>query len=59
MRANSVKAYLVKLGIHPTVIKTYGFGQERSIVDDKSDDARALNRRVEFRIATRDWEAVY
>ena len=59
MRANSVKAYLVKRGIHPTVIRTYGFGDERPIVDDKSDEARALNRRVEFRIATRDWESIF
>ncbi|MEA3307432.1 MAG: OmpA family protein, partial [Elusimicrobiota bacterium] len=59
MRANSVKAYLVKEGIHPTDIKTYGFGQERPIVRDTSDKARALNRRVEFRISTRNWESVY
>ena len=59
MRANSVKAYLVKRGIHPTDIRTYGFGKERPIVQDTSDGARALNRRVEFRISTRDWESVY
>ncbi len=59
MRANSVKAYLVKKGIHPTDIKTYGFGEERPVVNDKTDAARALNRRVEFRIATRNWESVY
>ena len=59
MRANSVKAYFVRRGIHPTVIKTYGFGEERPIVRDTSDSARALNRRVDFRIATRDWESIF
>jgi len=41
-RANSVKAYLVKRGVHPTDIRTYSFGQERPIVRDTSDGARAL-----------------
>ncbi len=58
-RAKSVKVYLVKSGIHPTDIRTYGFGKERPIIRDKSDRGRALNRRVEFKITTREWEAIY
>lgn len=59
MRADAVKAYLVKKGIHPDSIRIYGYGKRKPIVKGNTDAARALNRRVEFKITTRDWESVY
>lgn len=59
MRADSVKTYLVKKGIHPDSIRIYGFGKRRPVVKEKTDAARSLNRRVEFKITTRDWASVY
>jgi flagellar motor protein MotB len=29
------------------------------IADNETDEGRAMNRRVEFRVTTRSWEAVY
>lgn len=58
-RAGAVKMYLVKKGVYPESIKVYGYGSGRPALDENSDKARALNRRVEFRITTRDWSTVY
>ncbi|MBU2483342.1 MAG: OmpA family protein [Proteobacteria bacterium] len=58
-RAGSVKQYLASKGIHPDSIRIYGFGAKRPVSEDLSDRGRALNRRVEFKITTRDWESVF
>lgn len=58
-RAGSVKLYLVKKGVYPESIKVYGYGSRAPALNEDSDKARALNRRVEFRITTRDWGTVY
>lgn len=59
LRAGAVKSYLVLKGIHPDSIRIHSYGKGRPMVDETSDKARSLNRRVEFQITTRDWESVY
>ncbi len=49
-RADAVKNYIVSAGIKPDRIKTKGFGKKQPLVEDKSDEARAMNRRVEMRV---------
>lgn len=58
-RAGAVKLYLVRKGVYPESIKVYGYGSRAPALKENSDKARALNRRVEFRITTRDWSTVY
>ncbi|MHB0995886.1 MAG: OmpA family protein [Elusimicrobiales bacterium] len=58
-RAGAVKLYLAKRGVYPETVRVYGYGESRPVVNDTTEDARALNRRVEFRITTRDWGTVY
>ncbi|MDA8132908.1 MAG: OmpA family protein [Elusimicrobia bacterium] len=58
-RANSVKMYLATKGVYPDYIRIYGYGETKPVVAEKTPEARALNRRVEFRITTRDWGTVY
>ncbi|MBV8062405.1 MAG: OmpA family protein [Nevskia sp.] len=49
-RAASVKAYLVGKGIDGGRMTTAGFGKSRPIADNKTDEGRALNRRVELKV---------
>ncbi|KYF65607.1 hypothetical protein BE15_34275 [Sorangium cellulosum] len=47
-RAASVKKYLVAKGIEESRLTSVGYGMERPIVPNTSDQNRALNRRVQF-----------
>ena len=58
-RARSVKSFLVKEGVNPPSIRFKGMGYSMPISDNSTDEGRAKNRRVEFRVTYRDWEAVY
>ncbi|HAT71718.1 MAG TPA: hypothetical protein DCS63_02750 [Elusimicrobia bacterium] len=58
-RAGAVKFYLAEKGVHPDSVKVYGYGETMPVMKGYTDRARALNRRVEFRITTRDWGTVY
>ena len=58
-RARSVKGYLVKQGVPPPSIRFRGMGYSMPLADNSTDEGRALNRRVEFRVTYRDWGAVY
>lgn len=58
-RASAVKMYLATQGVYPDFVRVYGYGESRPVLDEKTEEARALNRRVEFRITTRDWATVY
>ena len=47
-RAQSVMAAVVAGGIDPKRLSAAGFGQERPIADNRGEDGRAKNRRVEL-----------
>ncbi|MDB5975102.1 MAG: hypothetical protein JWR07_1862 [Nevskia sp.] len=49
-RAASVKAYLLGKGIAGERMTTAGFGKSRPIADNKTDEGRAINRRVELKV---------
>jgi outer membrane protein OmpA-like peptidoglycan-associated protein len=49
-RANAVKQYIVSAGIDGSRISTKGFGKRQPLVKDKTEEARAMNRRVEMKI---------
>jgi outer membrane protein OmpA-like peptidoglycan-associated protein len=49
-RANSCKAYLEGKGIAADRLKSVGYGKEKPVADNGTDEGKALNRRVEFTI---------
>lgn len=51
-RAESVKRYLLKKGV-PQKLETRGFGEARPLSTEKTEEARAFNRRVELRVLDR------
>jgi len=48
-RARSVADYFISKGIKPERISSFGFGKSRPLVNEKTDEARSINRRVEIR----------
>jgi OmpA-OmpF porin, OOP family len=53
-RANSVMVWLTQHTIEPGRVEANGFGLEKPLADNATDDGRAKNRRVEFRIVQED-----
>lgn len=51
-RAQAVMNYLTAKGIAATRLSAKGFGEAKPVVQNSSDENRALNRRVEFTIQT-------
>jgi outer membrane protein OmpA-like peptidoglycan-associated protein len=49
-RAKSVMDFLIKAGVKRQRLEYHGFGDTRPLSADRSEEARAFNRRVEFRI---------
>jgi outer membrane protein OmpA-like peptidoglycan-associated protein len=47
-RARSVRNYLLARGIPPGRLSARGYGPDRPLDDNETDDGRARNRRVEF-----------
>lgn len=58
-RAQAVKNYLTGRGVWPDYIKIYGYGERKPLVNNTTEAARALNRRVEFELTTRNWQAIF
>ena len=52
-RAAAVMHYLVSQGVDPRRIDARGFGERYPIADNRTEQGRALNRRVEIRIRPR------
>jgi large repetitive protein len=53
-RAKSVRSYLLDKGVKDERLKAQGFGEQRPIADNATEDGKAQNRRVEFRIVELD-----
>lgn len=49
-RASSVVKYLVSIGIEPSRLIPQGFGETSPVAPNDTEEGRALNRRVEFRL---------
>lgn len=49
-RAETVKAYLISKGIAANRLSTIGYGKENPIANNESDEGRAMNRRIVFKI---------
>jgi outer membrane protein OmpA-like peptidoglycan-associated protein len=52
-RAKAVKAELVKLGIKEGTLPIKGYGPTRPIEDNKTEDGRWRNRRIEYTLVTK------
>lgn len=50
-RAEAVKTYLTRKGIASLAISTAGLGPDRPIADNNTEEGRARNRRIEFRVS--------
>ena len=53
LRALSVKAFLVGHGVEESRISTKGFGSSKPIADNKTEEGRAQNRRVDIYLDAR------
>ena len=51
-RADAVKAWLVSHGIAAARLTAKGHGSEKPIADDKTEEGREKNRRVDFTVTT-------
>lgn len=49
-RAITVKNYLVSKGIADSRLSTVGYGEQNPVADNETEDGRAMNRRIVFRI---------
>ncbi len=58
-RAESVKAYLIEVGVMGEFVKAKGFGESKPLVANDSEENRETNRRVEFVITKRWWDSVF
>jgi outer membrane protein OmpA-like peptidoglycan-associated protein len=53
-RARSTMQFLIKKGVKARRLEYHGFGDTKPLSDDRTEEARAANRRVEFRILKQD-----
>ncbi len=49
-RADVVKNYLVERGVKENQITAVGYGSTQPIADNNTEEGRAINRRIEFRV---------
>jgi outer membrane protein OmpA-like peptidoglycan-associated protein len=47
-RADAVKKYLVSKGVEDARLEAIGFGPDKPIADNATDEGKEANRRVEF-----------
>jgi OOP family OmpA-OmpF porin len=52
-RANTVRDYLIKLGVDPEMLDARGYGEADPIADNATAEGRERNRRVELHIESR------
>jgi outer membrane protein OmpA-like peptidoglycan-associated protein len=52
-RAQSVLDFLVSKGVSPQRLTAKGYGMDEPITTNDTDEGRAMNRRVEFRVVSR------
>lgn len=50
VRAEQVRLYLIEKGVKPERMSADGFGEFKPAADNKTEEGRAQNRRVEFKI---------
>ena len=53
-RASAIFNYLVSKGIDPNRIMTIGYGSEKPIADNSTEEGRAKNRRVEMKLKAKE-----
>jgi OOP family OmpA-OmpF porin len=53
-RAKSVRVYLTEHGIAEGMLTSKGWGEEKPLADNATDEGKATNRRVEFLITKQD-----
>ena len=49
-RGEKAKQYIVRKGISPDRISAVGYGKRRPLLPNTSEENRAVNRRVEFKV---------
>ena len=52
-RAQAVLDYMVSKGVSPQRLNAQGYGMEQPVTTNDTDEGRAQNRRVEFRVVSR------
>jgi OOP family OmpA-OmpF porin len=51
-RAQAVKTYLVSKGLPADKLSTSGMGPDQPVASNATDEGRARNRRIEFRVGS-------
>ncbi len=51
-RADAVRNYLIERGVSPARVTAEGYGEERPVAPNETEEGREKNRRVDFRIVT-------
>ena len=52
-RAEAVRIYLIRAGVGPDRLSAKGWGEQKPLVEESTEEAWAVNRRVEFHITER------
>ena len=53
-RAQAVVDYLIFKGVDPAQLRAIGYGQEKPIADNQTDEGKFKNRRIEFEVLNTD-----